>query len=450
MTQKTIHQMTVIETQDYLVSGRASVTDFCDQTLAFAQAGDKEVSAFVYLDTRVASLQAKHLQQDRETGKLPGALYGVPVGVKDIIDTFDYPTEYGSAIHKGRYSVSDATVVRRLRDADAVILGKTATTEFATFHPAATRNPHNLEHTPGGSSSGSAAAVAAGFVPVAIGTQTNGSVIRPASFCGVYGFKPSFGLLPRTGVFEQSPSLDQIGVFARSIDDIALVTEIINGDDGIDPASKGMAPLRLLEICRSEPPVPPKFCFFKTPWWSQVEPQAQEAYMALIEHLGDQVVVVLEMPEVVEKTAQWLKTVHQAELAFALQSEYLNHPDKLSARLKQQIEAGMITPVMDYLAARDRMEHVRFAFEEYFERFDAILCPAALGPAPKGLASTGDPIMQTIWSFSGLPAINLPMLTSLDGLPLGVQAVGAYKNDARLLRSARWLMNEFASQETDE
>jgi Asp-tRNA(Asn)/Glu-tRNA(Gln) amidotransferase A subunit family amidase len=323
-----------------------------------------------------------------------------------------------------------------------VIFGKTVTTEFATFTPGPTRNPHNPEHTPGGSSSGSAAAVAAGVVPVALGTQTNGSMLRPASFCGVYGFKPSRGLLPRTGVFEQSPSLDQLGVFARSLEDLALVTEILSGDDGQDRGSLGQAPRQLLSVCRAEAPIEPRFCFVRTPWWDQVDAEAREAYEAFVE-LMQGVVVPAELPAVVEQVVAWHHRVNEAELAFALQREFRHHPAQLSAALRQRVEQGMQMPVIDYLNAKDRIPHVACAFDEYFERYDAILAPAALGGAPKGLASTGNPLMQTVWTFGGLPSVSLPLLHLSDGLPLGVQAVGALHNDARLLRASRWLVDQF-------
>lgn len=447
MSERLINEMTATEIRDYLVSGKSSSTDFYERLLAFIDSGDEAIKAFVNRDDRIVNLHAQHLDDSRTLAREPGQLYGVPIAVKDIIDTADYPTEYGSKIYEGRYSAGDASVVRRLRDAGAVIVGKTATTEFATFTPAQTRNPHNLDHTPGGSSSGSAAAVAAGFVPVALGSQTNGSVIRPASFCGVYGFKPSRGLIPLTGAMEQSPSLDQLGLFGRNIEDIALVTEVINGDDGLDPGTQGQLPIRMLKTALSEPPVQPKFCFFKTPWWDKVDPEAREAYEALIDHLGTGLVSVLEVPEVLDKAIEWQKTVQYTEMAFAFQREFLNYPDQLSDRLKDQIKTGMNISVMDYLAAKDRIPHVASAFDEYFEHFDAILCPAALGTAPKGLGSTGDPIMQTIWTFAGLPALSLPMLTLSNGLPLGVQAIGQYKDDARLLRTARWLVHEFTSRE---
>ena len=439
---KNVSDLTALEVREHLLSGQETVPEFMAKLGRFVDGADKAIHAFAHRDDRVVDLQADNLQRDRAAGHLPGPLYGVPVGVKDIIDTMDFPTEYGSPIHAGRYSVGDATVVSRLRAAGAVIFGKTVTTEFATTHPGPTCNPHNLAHTPGGSSSGSAAAVAAGMVPVALGTQTNGSVIRPASFCGVYALKPSRGLLPRTGVLDQSPSLDEIGVFARNLEDIAKLTEIMSGDDGHDSASARQSPRRLYDVAVSQPPLPPKFCFVKTPWWDDVEPEAREAYEAFVAHMGENVEVV-QLPDIVKQVAPWLVTVNEIELGVCLQKEWLHHRELLSEPLRARVEKSMTMPGTSYLIAKDRMFHVMNAFDEYFATYDAILCPAALGTAPHSLASTGNPIMQTVWSFAGLPSVNLPLLTLSNGLPLGVQAVGSYQNDARLLRSSRWLVSEF-------
>ncbi|MDZ7591313.1 MAG: amidase [Rubrivivax sp.] len=439
---KPVTELTAVEVHEHLVSGRADVVEFFDRQIALAKAVDESVHCFADLDERVIRLQAEHLKAWRARGEPLPRLYGVAVTVKDIIDTIDFPTAYGSPIHAGRYAAADATVVRRLRDTGAVIFGKSVTTEFATTHPGATRNPHKLEHTPGGSSSGSAAAVAAGVVPVALGSQTNGSVIRPASFCGVYGFKPTRGVLPRSGTFEQSPTLDQLGVFARSIEDLALVAEVMAGDDGLDPASRGLPPRQLLSVCRTEPPVTPRFCFVRTPWWERMDEEARQACDAFVE-LMEGVVVRTELPAIVEKVVPWLATINEVELGFALQREFRHHPEQLSPVLRERVARSMSVPAIDYLTALDRVPHVTGAFDEYFEHYDAILTPAALGAAPKGLASTGNPIMQTVWSFGGLPSLSLPLLHLSGGLPLGVQAVGAHHNDARLLRSARWLVEEF-------
>ncbi len=442
---KSVAELTALEIREHLLSGQETVEEFTVKLGQFVDAADEKIKAFAHRDDRVVALQTENLQRDRLAGHLPGPLYGVPVAIKDIIDTMDFPTEFGSPIHQGRYSVGDASVVSRLRAAGAVVFGKTVTTEFATTQAGPTVNPHNPAHTPGGSSSGSAAAVAAGMVPVALGTQTNGSVIRPASFCGVYAFKPSRGLLPRTGVLDQSPSLDEIGVFARNLEDIAKVTEIMSGDDGHDAASARQAPRRLFDVAMSEPPLRPKFCFVKTPWWAEVDDEAQEAYEAFVDLMGD-CVEFAELPDIVRNVAPWLATVNEVELAFCLQKEWHHHRDKLSQPLQERIGRAMTVSATDYVAAKDRMFHVMNAFDEYFASYDGILCPAALGTAPSGLTSTGNPIMQTTWSFAGLPSLNLPLMTLSNGLPLGVQSVGAYQNDARLLRSSRWLVAEFVKR----
>ena len=297
---------------------------------------------------------------------------------------------------------------------------------------------------PGGSSSGSAAAVAAGMVPVAIGSQTNGSVIRPASYCGVYGFKPSFGVIPRTGMLPQSPSLDQVGVFARSIEDLALVAQVISGDDGIDTGTSRRSPQQLLDICRTEPPLPPKFCFVKTPWLDKVDPQAREVYEAFV--ASNDSIVWAELPAVVEEAVRWHASINEAELLFSLQRELRMNPDGLSQALKDRLDRARSVTTTEYLLAKDRIPHVAAAFDEYFDYFDAILTPAALGAAPEGLESTGDPIMQTVWTFAHLPSLNLPLFRLDNGLPLGVQAIGKAQDDARLLRSARWLVNSIATE----
>ncbi len=442
MTERTTSTLTAQEWADGCAKGELGLEDTLSAHVAFAEQADQAISAFVSLGGEPVQDQIERLQSQRHAGMPAGPLFGVPVGIKDIIDTVDFATEYGSPIHAGRYAIADATLVRRLREAGALILGKTATTEFATFHPAATRNPHALDRTPGGSSSGSAAAVAAGLVPVSIGSQTNGSVIRPASFCGVYGFKPSFGLIPRTGMFEQSPSLDQVGLFARNLEDLARVAQVIAGDDGADEASFGMAAHRFHDIALQSPPVSPKFCFVRTPWWDRVEPSAQEAYLAFLELMGDEV-EVLQLPSVVEQAVEWQALVNEPELALALMSEWLHHRDGLSPAMQARLDKAHAIPAAEYLKAKRRMPHVRHAFDEFFDRYDAILCPAALGVAPLGLESTGNPIMQTVWTLGGLPAVNLPLLQGDAGLPLGVQAVGAFRQDGRLLRSLRWLVSEF-------
>ncbi len=442
---KAIQEFTATEYREYLVAGRADPGAFYGQQLAYAQGMQARVDCFASLDERVVRLQADHRREERARGEPSGRLYGVPIAVTDVIDTIDFPTAFGSPIHEGRYAVADATVVRRLRDAGAVVLGKTVTTEFAAGRPGPARNPHQPEHTPGGASGGAAAAVAAGVVPLALGTQTSGGVIRPASYCGVYGYKPSMGLLPRTGMFERSPSLDHVGLFARCVEDLALAAEIMSGDDGQDGAGLGVPPRQLLSVCAAEPPIEPRFCFVRTPWWAGIDSEAREAYEAFVE-LMHGAVVAAELPAVVEQAVQWHRQVSEAELAFALQREYRHHASRLSEELRARIERGAQVPLLDYLTAKDRMPHVACAFDEYFDRYDALLLPAASGAAPRGLASSGSPVLQSVWSFAGLPAASLPLLNLAGPLPLGVQAVGRRRDDGRFLRAVRWLVNEFVNR----
>jgi Asp-tRNA(Asn)/Glu-tRNA(Gln) amidotransferase A subunit family amidase len=245
-------------------------------------------------------------------------------------------------------------------------------------------------------------------------------------------------------MFPQAPSLDQVGVFARSIEDLALVTQVMSGDDGLDTGSSRRSPQQLLEICRSEPPLQPKFCFVKTPWWDRVDPQAREVYQDFVE--SNDSIVWAELPAVVEEAVRWHACINEAELLFSLQRELRQHPDGLSKALKDRLEQARSVTTIDYLLAKDRIPHVAAAFDEYFDYFDAILTPAALGTAPQGLETTGDPIMQTVWTMAHLPCLNLPLFRLDNGLPLGVQAIGKAQDDARLLRSARWLVNSIATE----
>jgi Asp-tRNA(Asn)/Glu-tRNA(Gln) amidotransferase A subunit family amidase len=403
---------------------------------------EPKVQAWTFLDEEHALAQARAADELRRSGQPVGPLCGVPVGVKDIIDTSDMPTENGTVLHRGRMPRRDAAAVARLRAAGAVILGKTVTTECAYFHPGKTRNPHNLEHTPGGSSSGSAAAVAAGMVPLALGSQTNGSVIRPAAFCGVYGFKPTHGLIPRTGILKLSRTLDHVGVFARTLEDIALAAEELAGHDEGDPDTAPRARIPFRAVVAEEPPIPPVIAFVKTPMWERADPETREAFAELVEALGDRVEEVELFPSAAEAW-DWHKTVMEAEMAANLEHEWLSGRKKLSEKLRALIERGRDIRAVDYQRALARIAPVQESFEDLFtQRYDAILTPAAPGPAPKGLDSTGDPSFCTLWTLAGLPALSMPLLQGANGLPLGVQLVGRRGFDARLLRTARWLVEK--------
>jgi Asp-tRNA(Asn)/Glu-tRNA(Gln) amidotransferase A subunit family amidase len=403
------------------------------------------VQAWQFLDEEHALAQARAADEYRRSGEPIGPLQGVPVGIKDIIDTGDMPTENGTVLHKGRTPRHDAAVVAMLRAAGAVIMGKTVTTECAYFNPGKTRNPHNPEHTPGGSSSGSAAAVGAQMVPLALGSQTAGSVIRPAAFCGVYGFKPTHGLIPRTGVLQLSRTLDHIGLFARSIDDLALLGEALVGYDEGDPDTRPRARIPFQEICKEEPPIPPTLAFIKTPHWERVDADAKEAYGELIEALGDRVEEVELFPSA-SAAWDWQRTIMEAEMAANLEPLWVAGKDKLSERLRALMERGRETRAIDYQRVLRVLPAMRESFDELFmERYDAILTPPALGTAPKGLGATGDPVFCVLWTLLGMPAVTLPLMQGANGLPLGVQLVGRRNFDARLLRTARWLERKVAA-----
>ena len=419
--------------------GAISSEQLAEACLARVREVDAQVQAWAFLDPEHVLAQSRALDERRKEGASLGPLHGVPVGVKDIIDTADMPTEDGTALHAGRTPAEDATVVARLRAAGAVIMGKTVTTELATYAPGKTRNPHHPEHTPGGSSSGSAAAVAAGMVPLALGSQTNGSVVRPAAFCGVYGFKPTYGLISRHGVLRQSRTLDQLGVFARTIEDVALVCEQLVGCDERDPDTlPPRARIPFVQIATEDPPLPPLLAFVKTPIWDQTEPETREAFEELVAHLGDRV-EEFALPESTREALEWHRTIMEAEMAANYVVEYETGRDKLSASLRAQLERGRRITALDYQTGLARIPQLIAGFGRLFERYDAILTPAAAGTAPRGLESTGSPMFCTLWTLAGMPALSMPLMQGANGLPLGVQLVGARGNDARLLRTARWL-----------
>lgn len=418
--------------------GAISAEQLVQACLARVREADEKVQAWQYLDPEHALAQARARDRDRSGGQPCGPLHGVPVAIKDIIDTADMPTEDGTVLHAGREPTRDASVVAMLRAAGAVIMGKTVTTECATYSPGKTRNPHNPAHTPGGSSSGSAAAVAAGMVPLALGSQTNGSVIRPAAYCGVYGFKPTHGLIPRGGIMKLSRALDHVGIFARSLEDTALVAEQLVGWDETDPDTRPRARIPFLETLAQEPPMPPLLGFVKGPVWDRAVPEMREAFDELKAALGDRVEEV-ELPAFAAEALAWHRTIMEAEMAANLDLEWEKGRERLSESLRSQLARGREIPALEYQKALARMPMLNEALEEVYARCAAILTPSAPGPAPAGLASTGDPAFCTLWTLCGTPAVSLPLLRAESGLPMGVQLVGARGDDARLLRTARWL-----------
>ena len=440
--------LSAVEAARRLRDGALTSEQLVGACLERIEEAEPEVQAWAHLDPEHALEQARRRDAARQAGTACGPLHGIPVGVKDIFDTEDMPTENGTVLHAGRRPDYDATAVSLLRQAGAVILGKTVTTELAVYAPGKTRNPHDPERTPGGSSSGSAAAVAAHMVPLAVGSQTNGSVIRPASYCGVFGYKPTHGLISRHLVLPLSRQLDQLGVFARTVEDAALIAEQLMAFDDRDPDMRPRTRPALVKTAAEEPPLDPVLAFVKSPVWDQAGDDTKAAFAELVEILGENAAEV-ELPEPFNDAVEWHRTIMAADLARNLAPEYESGKDKLSATLREMIEHGQKRLAVDYNRAVDRIPILNALLDQVFERYDAILTPAAVGEAPVGLGATGSPIFCTLWTYCGTPAITLPLLVGANGLPLGVQLVGRRGDDARLLRTARWLVRRVADEDLD-
>jgi len=444
LTTTDLSELTATEAAAKIADGLASAEEVTAACLDRIAATEGAVGAFAHLDPEHALAQARECDAWRRGGRPIGPLHGVPVAVKDIIDTTDFPTECGSGFLAGRRPRDDATVVSRLRAAGAVIIGKAVTTEFAYFHPGKTRNPRGLERTPGGSSSGSAAAVAAGMVPVAVGTQTNGSIIRPGAFCGVFCMKPSHGLVSRAGVLQLSRTLDHVGPFARSIDDIALMLDVMAGHDAQDPDTRPVAARNFRQIAAEDFGLAPRFAFVKTPVWDKADADTRDAFESLADELGGDC-FTYDLPERYAEAWDAQRAVMSTEMAHNLGQLADQGGDKISSQFRALIADGRKVSATQYLAALALARALRESLKELFQQeCTAIITPASRGVAPMGLDMTGDPVFCSLWSLTGLPAMSLPLMTGEDGMPLGVQLVGAAGDDARLLRTANWLVNRLS------
>jgi Asp-tRNA(Asn)/Glu-tRNA(Gln) amidotransferase A subunit family amidase len=447
LTDTNLSDLTVTEAAACIARGEMSSQTFTVACLERIAELEPQVQAWAFHDPEHALTQARTADALSREGKGVGPLHGVPVGVKDIIDTADLPTENGCRAHRGRQPTVDAACVSALRRAGAVIMGKTVTTELAAFTPGKTHNPRNLEHTPGGSSSGSAAAVAAGMLPAALGTQTVGSVIRPGAFCGIFGLKPSYGVIPRVGVLAQAPSLDTVGVYGRSVEDLALLADVLQGHDQRDPASLASSRPRLLATATEDWPLEPLFAFVKTHAWCEADAATHAAFGELIAELGGQATEV-GLEHTTEAGYAAARIVQKVEMAAQFGSLFDRSADLLSDGLRQQLEDGRRVSGVEYLAALNAREKFYASVEEILNDYGTILTPAAHGPAPKGLSSTGSPVFCGFWTYLGVPAVTLPLLEA-DGLPMGVQLIGARRDDGRLLRTARWLVRRLAAAKPD-
>lgn len=386
-------------------------------------AREPAVRAFAHFDADRILAEARALDASAPPR---GALFGVPLGVKDVIDTHDWPTEYGSPIYRGHQPRIDAPVVAIARAAGALVFGKTVTTEFATFPPGPTANPHDAAHTPGGSSSGSAAAVAAGFVRVALGTQTTGSVIRPAAFCGVVGYKPSFGTLSRIGVKAISDEFDTVGAFATTVADAAGL----------------VAALAQRPELSSEDGRAPKIAFCRTPQWDAALPATQALFERVAKELEDEV----ELPPPFAGLAEAQRVIWEYEMARCLADEHRRHRESIREPLRSQLDAGWAAPFEAYDRMRTLARRCRRLLTDALGDFDALVVPAATGEAPRGLEATGDPVFNRIWSLLHGPALTVPCGKGPGGLPLGLQVVGRIGDDARTLACARWVERHLVPQ----
>ena len=383
---------------------------------------DAQIHAFIQLNADAALDLARQL----DAGAWRGLLHGLPFGVKDLLDTHDLPTGYGSPIYAGHQSPADAAAVALCREAGAILLGKTVTTELANLHAGATRNPHDFNRTPGGSSSGSAAAVADCMLPLALGTQTAGSVIRPAAFCGVVGFKPSHNRVPKAGVKALSETLDTVGCFSRSVRDAALLGAVLTGD------------LRMASADLFTQPAAPRIGLCQTPEWSMADSDTQQAWAhaqtALAGHCAP-----LALPASLGHLVATQQEVQNFETARSLSHERLEAGGQISEELLERIAAGLAisgeTHVRNLVATALARQQVEALFQDH----DVLLAPSTVGEAPLGLEFTGDPLFCRSWTLLGLPCVHLPFFTGQNGMPVGLQLVGAYGDDHRLLAAAHWV-----------
>ena len=437
------YTLTATEAVQAIASGRLSSVNLVKSCLEQIADTDASIKAWAHLDPESALAQAAECDRIRKAGLGTGPLHGLPVGLKDVIDTRDMPTQRGTDIFKDRQPDKDARLVERLRESGAVIMGKTVTTELAFVHANDTRNPHNPEHSPGGSSSGSAAAVAACHVPLAVGTQTNGSVIRPASFCGTFGFKPTRGVISRAGVLKTSDSLDQVGCFGRSLEDVALLTDALAGYDQADSCSFARPRPQMRAGAQAEAPVVPDLVWFNLPFYDRLSPAAHEGMEAVLDVLGPRITRMAAADTLANLVAVQAR-IHEYEICQHQAAVFDANFEDLSRELQLIVARGRKISEAEYTDALAVKASAQTFFDELFVEFDAIIAPCATGEAPKFGSGTGDPIFCTLWTLAGLPCVSLPLLVGDNNLPIGVQLIGPIEKDDRLLRTARWLQLHLA------
>jgi Asp-tRNA(Asn)/Glu-tRNA(Gln) amidotransferase A subunit family amidase len=420
----------LIEACELIQTDKLSPQNLLNDCLAQAEMKEAILKAFL------ARASMAEMLKDSKAGPLKG----IPVAVKDIIATKDLATTNGSPIYKDTFPKQDAPIIQKIRQLGGVIFGKTVTTEFAWRAPGPTTNPWNAEHTPGGSSSGSAAAVAAGIVPLALGSQTQGSIIRPAAFCGIVGLKASFGAVPRLGAHPLSGSCDHIGFFTRSVDDAAYALQLLKNTDLSEEDSIVLPDLHISPSSRIKPFNQPRIAVIQTPFDYLMSAEQGNALQVAADHLrsAGATVETLNLPQYFWDGINAMNLIIESEAANIHQDHIKNHKDLLSIHIQELSQRGLAHSAVAYLNAKNTQKKLRSLIPEYFKKYDAFLSIPAAGEAPKGLSSTGDPIFCALWSFLGIPSITIPFKKSSNGLPLGIQFVANYKEDEKLLQVAKF------------
>ena len=414
--------------------------ELCEKYIERVDEFEKEVKAWAFFDKKILLEKAKEADDYRRSGKPIGFLHGIPVAVKDIIGTVEMPTECGTSIRKGKSYSQNAEIIDLLISEGAIVMGKTATSELAFLGPPKTTNPHDYSRTPGGSSSGSAASVASYMAPLSIGSQTGGSVIRPASYCGVVGYKPTYGLISRNGVLRTSQTLDNIGMFGRNVEDVALLAKALIKKDNQDLASIHYSSENILAETKKGPLFEPKFIFYKTNHWKMIEKKSRDAFEYFIKSFKN--IEVFDTPSYFKDIHKYHQVIHETDLANNFSIYYKKFKSKLSKYMQDAISRGNKYSAKEYAEAIDFRKQSYESYKEVFEDYHGVLMPSSPGVAPKGLKSTGTAEFNKVWSYLGTPCISLPLLEGENKLPLGVQLIGDKYDDHRFLGVARWLEKE--------
>ena len=435
--------LTITEAVGFIRRGELTPSELLEQCFARIDRYEERVRAWVYLDRQRARQEAERLTAELKAGQNRGPLHGIPIGIKDIIDVFDMPTGCGSKLWANSYARRDATVVERLRQAGAIIMGKTVTTAFASFDPPVTRNPWNLERTPGGSSSGSAAAVACGMCLGALATQTGGSITRPASYCGVYSIKPTYGRVSVNGVMPLAPSMDHVGVMANCVRDLAILYETMVGTDGESGRAQAIPAATFLvdrRLSDDFPERPPKFVRLHGLFDERTQPELNEAIDRVcfdLQSPHDALVTHGTPPAAFSTIVGNHRIIMSVEAAQYHGARLTRHPEDYPPRIRELIEEGLRASAVEYREARIDRDALNVQMDDPATWSGFYITPATTGPAPNA-STTGDPVYNSPWSYTGLPTVSLPIGFTSDGLPLSVQITGSGDADGWLLAAAAW------------